>query len=196
MGRLSFLGFNRSEAIGVFVILLSIITLTFFNMQSSLKKGRDATRKDDVRDIFDALIAYGIDNNSFPPSSNGQIVACPSGPCKWGVDPLEAFLAQSREPYLEKLPPDPQNSAGVKYHYISTQRRFQIFGSFEDDRWDEYSPEIEALGISCGTRTCNFGRASHGVPLDKLLPEYENEIGVDESTGSAAIILKNKNENE
>lgn len=178
------LGFTKKELIFVAIVLGVISTVTYGNMQISLRRGRDIQRKNDMRTIHDALIEYQKSHSSFPPSKDGKIVACYGGvdsqgvpqavPCDWQFDPLPDIFSGTN--YLEHLPTDPLHNQGSRYYYISNGRYFQIYGALEGADEAEYDPAIVARNIMCGNRVCNFGRGFNGTPLDKSIEEYENEM--------------------
>jgi hypothetical protein len=185
--KLNVLGFSTKELRLVVLTLFFIIALTFLNLRTSLRKGRDAQRKDDVRAIYDALMKYQNDFGFFPPSTpDGKIEACKGEnnslgipafrACDWYVDPLRDIFDESYPPYLATIPGDPRQGQGRSYFYISSSRHFQIFASFESSGEDEYSPQIASRNLNCGKYICNFGRSDGSTPLDKSLQEYENEL--------------------
>jgi hypothetical protein len=178
------LGFNKKELISVAVILAALGTATYMNLRISLRRERDFQRKNDIKAIHDALLAFHIDTSSFPPSFEGKIVACFGGvdkngipqaiPCNWHTDSLGNIFTGAI--FLEKLPTDPKHNSGARYYYISNGRYFQIYGALEGKDEAEYSEGIVARNIMCGNRVCNYGRGFLGTPLDKSIEEYENEL--------------------
>lgn len=144
--------FDKQElkALGVIFGILLIISVPNFAL--SIKRARDLTRKNDIRDLAQAAEKYNEKYFFFPD----------------GIAPLAEFLPA--------VPQDPQTGEGLKYVYISNSRRFQIYASLEDKNQDEYSQTIEKRNISCGVKICNFGRAYGKTPLDVSLEEYEQRI--------------------
>lgn len=180
----TFLGFNRNEIIASTLILAFVGLATYFNMQVSVRRGRDIQRKNDIRAIHDGLYGYFVDESSFPPSFEGKIVACFGGvdenevpqavPCNWHDDPLPNIFKD--QVYINNLPTDPLHNSGSRYYYISNGRTFQIYAALEGTDEAEYDPVIVKRNIMCGNRVCNFGRAFNQTPLDKSIEEYENEL--------------------
>ncbi|OGM05195.1 hypothetical protein A2125_01685 [Candidatus Woesebacteria bacterium GWB1_43_5] len=188
--------FKSKEILIVLVVLSVVFVLSFFNLRTALRRARDFQRKDDVNNIAKAVFLFKEDFGFYPPSaSDGRIIACGEAkelpldananvkaitdayvPCRWGWDGLADISDSSYAPYLERIPADPQNFHGASYRYSSTLSNFQIFASLESSDEDEYNASIAASGFICGSRICNYGRASPRVPLDKSLEEYENEI--------------------
>ena len=181
---MTILGFNRKEITALAIILGVIGTVTFANLQVSMRRGRDLQRKNDIRTIHDALIEHQKDESSFPPSFQGKIVACFGSvdenvipqrvPCDWHRDGLPNIFKDVV--YLENLPTDPEHNSGARYYYISNGRYFQIYAALEGADEPEYDEGIVARNIMCGNRVCNFGRGFSETPLDKSIEEYENEL--------------------
>lgn len=192
---MTILGFTKHEARFIFFALLLIISITVLNMRTSLRKSRDAQRKNDVRSIYDALLAYQNDFGAFPASENGKIKACKGElderdipqfrACEWYQDGLRDIFDDSYKPYLSVILGDPRQGQGRSYYYLSNQKHFQIFASLESADEPEVDVKIIARALPCGQKICNFGRSDGATPLDKSLEEYENELER----------LKEKNEN-
>lgn len=178
----TYFGFERSELLGVGFILLIVVALSWQNFAIAERRGRDAQRKNDMFTIQNGLNDF-IKELGFTPASSpdGKIVACGEveslRPCEWGEDALQDVSDLNYPPYVARLPIDPQSRSGVEYKYFSLGGQYQILGSLEGEDEDEYREDIRERGVECGTRVCNFGKSSHdGVPLDKSLQEYQNEL--------------------
>lgn len=177
-------GFTKLEAFATFAILLTIGLAIYMNLQISLQRGRDIQRKNDIKAIHDALIQFHIDEASFPQSREGKIVSCLGGydeggipqfaPCEWHTDAFANIFTGAV--YIPNLPTDPTHNEGARYHYISNGRNFQIYAALEGRDEAEFDAAIEARGLMCGNKICNFGRGFGATPLDKSLEEYENEL--------------------
>ena len=196
--------FSKSETVATAVILFLILAVSSYNFVVAIRKGRDVQRKNDIRTIADALNKYNDDFGFYPGSSPvGEIVACAEeerikdfverakkleeegkkasfsdlfNACEWGEDALKDIVDPNFPPYLDPIPTDPQRQKGIKYHYLSNGRRFQILAYLEGKSEDEYDEDIHARGISCGAKVCNFGRSSGDTPLDRSIEKYENEL--------------------
>ena len=183
--------FSKIEFLIVSFILLTIVVISLYNFGIAKRRGRDAQRKNDIGAIADALNKYANDFAIFPAASDGMIVACQGEeiwdevqakivfalrPCEWGRDFLRDVNDPNYPAYLQTIPIEPQSKEGLTYTYLSNGRRFQILASLEGKDEDEYESAIEARGISCGARICNFGRSSGRTPLDRSIEEYENEL--------------------
>jgi len=183
--------FNKEEILVVGLIFVFIALASLANFKVSLKRARDAQRKDDLGTLGSALSRYQSDLGFYPmSSSDGKILACrpkvsrdPSGKvvvvyeaCEWGKDKLEDALEPSYPPYMASLPSDPRVSEGPTFLYLSNGKRFQIFAHLEVKDDDEYNLTVEARRLPCGNQICNYGRASGDTPLEKSIEEYENEL--------------------
>lgn len=178
------LGFDKKEGIWVIVVLVVLGFAIYFNLQVSLRRGRDIQRKNDMESIEKALLAYFTDNSSFPPSFEGKMVACLGGydgnkipqarACDWFTDPLTNIWSGTT--YLPNIPTDPNHNEGARYYYVSNGRYFQLYTALEGKDEDEYTEAIARKNIMCGNVLCNYGRSSFGAPLDKSIEEYENEL--------------------
>lgn len=178
----TYFGFERNELLGVGLILLSVFVLALRNFAIAERRGRDAQRKNDMFTIQNGLNNF-IKELGFTPasSSDGKIIACGEAEnlrsCEWGEDALRDVSDPTYPPYIARLPIDPQSRNGVEYKYFALGGQYQILGSLEGEDEDEYREDILKRAVACGTRLCNFGKASHdSVPLDKSLQEYQNEL--------------------
>ena len=186
--------FNKEELIAILIIFGVLTAVSVPNFSLSIKRARDASRKDDMGSLQAALNSYFNDFGEFPKStSDGKIIGCKAPgsvvkkdaqgkllvdyhPCEWGKDSLLNPVDDSRQPYISPLPDDPQRALGLTYFYISDGLRYQIYGSLEDTSQDEYDKKIVARGISCGKRICNFGRGYGRTPLNISIEEYEQTL--------------------
>jgi len=190
--------FTKKETLVISLILGFIFVTSFYNFKISLRRSRDAQRKADLGTIANALGAYKSDFGFYPPSLDGKIVACKKEgvetltnnnqvlgkeidpldffePCEWGQDALRDVFDPEYPPYLATLPQDPQFDSGASFFYVSNQDNFQVYTALEGKDEDANQSIVAERGLSCGTKTCDFGRSS-GAPLEKSLEEYENEL--------------------
>lgn len=185
--------FNKEELTVVLIIFAVLIGVSVPNFALSIKRARDASRKDDMGSLQGALNNYFTDFGEFPRSTDdGKIVVCkapgsevrrgPKGellvdfiPCNWGKDGI-FDPTDSNRAYINPIPNDPQATLGLKYIYISDGKRYQIFGSLEDVGQAEYDKNIVARNISCGARICNFGRGYANTPLNVSIEEFEKTL--------------------
>jgi type II secretory pathway pseudopilin PulG len=184
--------FTKKETLGIGIILIILIAISIPNFSISLQRARDAQRKNDMGVLYDAIVSYQRNMQTFPLSTtDGKIIGC-SGPdtkydavskmwvnlriCEWGIDGLTDLNNPSSTPIIQTLPNDSKYKDGFAYLYISNGRRFQIYTALERKDQDEYNPVIEKLGLKCGSHICNFGKGYSDTPLDMSLQEYENKL--------------------
>lgn len=194
--------FTKQEIIGVGLIFLFLTIVTYFNLQISIRKARDAQRRADLGAISDALNDYQAQLGFYPPSEDGKIKACKANnfeeiigklqkdpnsvkegvfatmrACEWGKDSLRDIFNESYQAYLTIIPQDPKEGEGTKYLYFSNTRMFQIYAYLEGEESEVgYNKGIVSRNLNCGNKICNFGKSSGETPLDKSLEEYEIEI--------------------
>ena len=107
-------------------------TTTPTKTESELAKERDATRKEDLGKIKDALKKYYQANQAYPEAKTVQKTSDPN-----------CILASTLVPtYLDKLPVDP-SSPTYYYGYISDDKTFELTAVLED--------QTDASGIQVGT---------------------------------------------
>ena len=156
---------------------LLVIFLTAVNLRVSLRKGRDAQRKLDVRNISRLLENFREENSYFPESMDGKIRGCETGQidefgdpifraCNWGNDNFAGV----------PLPSDPHSNLGVSYYYLSSGTHYQIYAALEGTTEAEYDPRIITRNLYCGNKICDFGLGYKETPLDKSIEEYEKDI--------------------
>lgn len=184
--------FTKKELKMISSILFVISVISFFNFRISIRRARDNQRKNDLGTLQIALEGYRNITGSFPLNSpDGKILAC-KGPdtyfdketeswinfksCEWGEDELRVFSEFGDSTFINYLPIDPKNSDGSSFLYLSNGRRYQLLAHLEGTDEAEYDPKIEARGLKCGNKICNYGRSFGSTPLDKSIEEYENEL--------------------
>lgn len=184
--------FTKQETKGLAVIFLLLILASVYSFRQSYKRERDVQRNLDVSAIAAGVRLYRSDYRVYPGSMDGMIAACRGEetrvvrdeigstvfregakkpvlenlvPCPWGESALLDINDINYPQYLSRIPDDPKQNNGFSYLYLSNGQDFQIYGSFEARVRMEYDPEIKKLGLLCGKKICNFGKASRGVTL-------------------------------
>lgn len=190
-----FLGILTTSEIAVFLgTLLIIVVLTLINFSASARRERNENRSSNLDMIVEAMKKFHKTYGFYPlSSSDHKIVACVGEktiirrgtrnfinpvPCEWETDsfsedPTDPGLA----PLLTIIPTDPDSANGVRYHYRSDGKNFQIYAAYEGRPHLEYKSSVEKLGLPCGNKICNSGKAnSDDVALDVPLEFVNNEI--------------------
>ncbi|MEK7497943.1 MAG: type II secretion system protein GspG [Patescibacteria group bacterium] len=168
--------FTKRELIYVITILFVIFSATLINYNGAQRRARDAQRKQDVRDIYDALENYHTSTGSYPVAEDGKIVICDTGAKNKAGSPVFRKCEWGEKSFIIRLSGDPMTNKGFSYYYVSDTKYFQLYASLEGKQEAEYDRKIALRNLPCGTKICNFGLAAPRVPLDKSLEEYQNEI--------------------
>lgn len=167
-------GFTLIElliVIAIIGILAGVVASTFVNSQ---RRGRDAQRKSDLKNIASALELFYNDYNKYPPSNNGKISACwyqinqngsiSTAICDWGTGEFKVMASNGldyteKAIYMKKVPADP--SSTYYYYRISggnSPQKYQLYARLENT---EDKNIIQGLDVLCGTGlTCNYAVTS------------------------------------
>ncbi|MCX6792122.1 MAG: prepilin-type N-terminal cleavage/methylation domain-containing protein [Candidatus Gottesmanbacteria bacterium] len=165
-------GFTLIELMVVMVILAILMAIGTGAFTSSMIKGRDNTRKANLRAITSALELYYNDKGKYPTGASGTFSSCYStltgtvvGSC--GKDnPVFRDSPTTGAMYMAKFPVDPVSS--LKYYYVSaTGSQFQIYAHLENSQDPAINPTIISESINCdnaaGTTLCNYGVSSANI---------------------------------
>lgn len=184
--------FSKKELIGLAVVFVILIAISFPNFVISLRRAKDQVRRDDIGSIDGALGEYFNDFGIYPASTtDGRILACKNPnetvtkdkfghdvvnliPCEWGKSSFTDLTPGSNKVYMGTLPADPEYLNGPEYAYFSDGTRYQLFASFNGTDEVGYDPKIVARNLKCGSKVCNFGRF-FGCPVEKSLSQCEYE---------------------
>lgn len=159
--------FSLKEVNIIFFVFIVLSVAVSINMSISLRRGRDATRKDDMSALQKAIDTYYQKYRIFPISSNdGKIIGCfdekPKVDKSTGF-PLNAVVCNWGENKFESIntmPRDPSYQKGSSYLYISNGKKYELYVSLEGEDEVEYSQSVVVKNLHCGTRICNYGRGS------------------------------------
>ena len=159
-------GFTLVELLVVMAIIGILAVISLANFRTSQIKARDAERKNDLRQIANALEAYMSDHGSYPAAVSGRIRACSDvvdcsvlADCQWGDTPRE-FCDSNNTVYMKEIPDDVLGSdvAGSHPHYCysSDGIYFQLYAKLENSN----DPEAKGPYTCAGVGTYNLGIAS------------------------------------
>lgn len=145
------LKFSREESKVIGSIFLILIIVTGINIVASLRKGRDANRKNDLGAIERNLALYLEKYKTYPQaSSDGKIIGC-----------------FDESPILDEISGAPTNAIPCKWKNISVDylytfdgKKYKVYIALEGKHEAEYSKITEDMGLHCGTRICNYGRGN------------------------------------
>lgn len=161
-------GFTLIELMVVMAILAILLAIGAGAFTSSMKKGRDATRKANLRAITNALDMYFNDNGRYPSDDGtGGIKGCGGGvglsptPAPAACTVNGAFKDVNNTLYMQQLPTDPVSSQ-IYYYRAPTTYQFQIYARLENS----LDPAIitpSGVVPSCGSGPCNWGLSSGNI---------------------------------
>lgn len=144
-------GFTLIELLVVIAILGILAGLITGNFFTSLKKGRDARRKQDLENIQKGLELYYEDNKAYPSAITSGSALCHPNGC-------------GTRTYMQKVPSDP---SGFTYKYIpdaTTYSYYKLYSCIESSL-DQGAGVVQSgySGTDCacsGTSICKFGVSS------------------------------------
>jgi len=151
-------GFTLIELILVMSLLSLLALLLIGNLNTSLKKGRDAQRKNDLNQIQKSLEIYYEDNQKYPPYLAFSDKFCSTDACST-TDTI----------YMVKLPKDP--TGNYVYTYISepTGAYYYLYSYIENDL--DQGAAVSKAGFttnaSCGASDevkCRYYVSSSNAP--------------------------------
>lgn len=160
-------GFTLIELLVVMALLAILLGIGAGAFTSSMKKGRDNTRKANLRAIASALEMYYNDKGKYPVGENGGIKGCGTDTVRT-ICPAANGAFQDETPsiptmYMSKLPTDPV--ASQKYYYVSADgKQYQIYAHLENSQDPAIDPNIISESHDCATGAvpivCNWGLSS------------------------------------
>lgn len=130
-------GFTLVELLVVMSIIGVLAALAVGSFRTAQMRGRDATRKSDLKQISNALELFYADYNRYPSASGGKISACSYNPalgtgttCDWGIDEI----TDGKTVYFKVLPADPTESYTYTYEIIagSNNQKYKLFARLEN----------------------------------------------------------------
>lgn len=139
-------GFTLLEMMVVLIIIAILAAVTWGNFFSSLVKGRDSRRKQDLEMVVKALDVYYNDNRSYPLTAKFPA---------WG-QPLPHPTPALAVSYMTKLPEDP-SSPGFVYCYESSDGSyFKLYAHLENAN----DPKKLPADVLCNGVNYNYGISS------------------------------------
>ena len=148
-------GFSMIELLTAVAIIAILILVFMFAMRNQTARGNDAKRKADLENIKISFEDYYNDNDCYPPETT-----------------LDVCGDESFQPYLNKIPCDPQSGDPYAYEPVSGCGGYRAYTVLEDSN----DPVIEKIGCN-GLEGCG---AASGVEYN-----YGIAIGVDLYGGGA-----------
>lgn len=153
---------NKAFTLVELLVVMSIIgvlaALAVGNFRTTQIKGRDATRKSDLKQIANSLELFYADYGRYPAASGDQISACSFNPvtqsgavCSWG----SGQLSDGKTVYFKQLPSDPSANQSYRYRIVpgSNNQKYQLFARLEN------SKDPDCIDGNCN-QTYNFAVTS------------------------------------
>ena len=186
-------GILKPSEIIVFLSTIGfIVVLTLLNFSASAMRERNENRSKNLDSIVEAMKKFHKTYGFYPKSSpDHKIIACAGEktlirrgtqdfinpvPCEWETDQFsEDITDPGLAPLLTIIPTDPDSANGVRYHYISDGKNYQIYAAYEGKPKLDFNEKVRKLGLTCGTKICNGGKAnSEEISLDQPIDTSNN----------------------
>lgn len=157
--------FTLVELLVVMAILGVLVALVAGNFRTAQIRGRDAQRKSDLKELSHSLELFYADYGKYPSESSGYIAACSYNPslgtgtsCAWG----EGEFTDGKTVYFKTMPEDPASSSNYRYKIVagSSNQKYQLYTRLENTQDPAIDSDVEALGLSCGSGSCNMAVTS------------------------------------
>ena len=180
-------GFTLVELLVVMSIIGVLAAMLYGGFFTSRTRGRDAARKQHLKELANALEMFYDDYEQYPPVSGGLISACPynsttqtGSPCDWGA--TLSFADDKGTVYMRQIPIDPVSSSrNYYYRVVGTSRQaFQLYSHLENTEdinciGGQANCGVDQLNLTpdpnCGTSLfCNYAVTSANIaPTDDTL---------------------------
>ena len=130
-------GFTLVELLVVMSIIGVLAALAVGSFRTAQMRGRDATRKSDLKQISSSLELFYADYGRYPAASAGMIAACSYNPalgtgtsCTWGSDEF----TDDKTIYFKVIPADPTDSYTYTYEIVagSNNQKYKLFARLEN----------------------------------------------------------------
>lgn len=125
--------FTLIELLVVVAIIGILAALVLANLSTSRARARDAERKNDLRQIANALSLRYSDYQNYPIYPQGVTIS----------DMKDVFSPPDRSAYIRNLPSDPKFSGSQNYRYVSNEdgTEYILWAQLENDSDpDRYDP--------------------------------------------------------
>ncbi len=126
-------GFTLIELLVVISIIGLLSTISVVALNGARKKGRDAKRVGDIKQIQTALELYFNDNYVYPTAAEGIILGTAAAAKSLCTGGLKAVCASGDKTYMGIVPANP-TPGGAAYTYTSTNgSTYSITFTLEED---------------------------------------------------------------
>lgn len=144
-------GFTIMELLLTIAILGFLITVTVYSVNLGRQKSRDGQRLADLNQLVKALEFHLNETGHYPPSSCGY--DCEGWSVSYDAGQWNA-LAAALDPFIDKLPVDPINSACNPWVDGCFSYAYGNVGDTTNDRTYDLTAQLETSGHpdSCGKK--------------------------------------------
>ena len=151
---LNSLGFTLIELLTVITIIAVLAGIGMVSFQGVQSKGRDSTRKSDLRALSSALEIYFQKNDGYIDGTPGV-----EGDCS-GADTSALYSGITTYMANQKVPVDPKTITQYCYMSVNSGQSFRLFAKLENCS----DPEVINPG-SCSPTDWNFSVVSHDLAI-------------------------------
>ncbi len=149
-------GFTLIELTVVMALLAILATGLLGNFLGSLKKGRDARRKEDLDGIAKGLSLYYNDHNAFPTTA-------PSDPRFPWKGTFAVTVNGKTVTYMQSVPNDPMEGRTYDYATDASGTYFRLFACLENDQDPKRIVPVGSPNCKACNNSCNYGIASQNA---------------------------------
>lgn len=141
-------GFTLVELLIVMAIIGILASLGAGSYMTAQMRGRDVTRKSDLKQIANALELYYADHGAYP--ATNLVVA-------------GSAMTDGKTTYFKVIPDDPSSSYDYVYRLpdTPTNQKYQLFAYLENTQDADILTGVNIRTTSCsGGKNCNFAITS------------------------------------
>jgi len=144
------LGFTILELVIVMAIMALIAAVVYSNFSGSVKKGRDAKRKQDLDAAAKALELFYADFKAYP---NPTLNILPTFGAPFANPTNTAVI------YMQQFPVDPAYPNASYCYFSSDGSYYKLYANLENLN----DPKVFTTPIQCGTSFYNYGISSQNT---------------------------------
>lgn len=175
-------GFTLIELMLVMVILGILVTMISGNFITSIKRGRDSKRKQDLNMVAKALETYYNDAGRYPVanSTNHTIMGCGTiatpTECRWGHE-FSVTAGTKTVYYTVQLPEDPRTAQNYYYDSDAGGTYYQLYANLENTDDDAIKKSGTTVRVYTGTSCDGAGTdCNYGIASPNALPETNHAL--------------------
>jgi len=163
------LAFTLMEILVVIALLGIMATLVMNSFLSTLNKGLDSRRKQDLSQIAHALELYNSEYSVYPTAqANDSAHTLPWGGSLNGINFTDPLI--ETKVFMKQLPTDPADSDNIYYFYesgqdsVSGENYFKLFSCLNNTQDSDYKKYRQSCGLDC--QNCHYAISSPNSTLN------------------------------